>query len=109
MSTVTKQQQPLRPTPRPTGNASRPDRKPVANQVFLFDKENYMWMIGGVVLILMGIMLMSGGKSSDPHQFNYEEIYSFRRITLAPVVILLGFVVEVYAIMKKPKDTPPVE
>lgn len=73
-------------------------------QTFLFDKENYMWMIGGVVLILIGFALMAGGKSPDPHKFNYDEIYSFRRITLAPIVILLGFAVEVYAIMKKPKE-----
>ncbi len=63
-----------------------------------------MWMIGGIVLIFLGFMLMSGGKSPDPHKFNYEEIYSFRRITLAPIVILLGFGIEAYAIMKKPKD-----
>jgi len=61
-------------------------------------------MIGGVVLILIGFMLMSGGKSPDPHKFLYDEIYSFRRITLAPIVILLGFAVEVYAIMKKPEE-----
>jgi hypothetical protein len=75
-----------------------------SNQFFLFDKSNYMWMIGGVVLILLGFLLMSGGKSPDPHQFNYDEVYSFRRITLAPILILLGFAVEVYAIMKKPAD-----
>jgi Protein of unknown function (DUF3098) len=74
------------------------------DHTLLFDKENYMWMIGGVALIFIGFMLMSGGKSPDPHKFNYDEIYSFRRITLAPIVILLGFVVEVYAIMKKPKE-----
>jgi Protein of unknown function (DUF3098) len=73
-------------------------------QTFLFGKENYMWMIGGVVLILIGFMLMTGGKSTDPTKFNYEEIYSFRRITLAPIVVMLGFVVEVFAIMRKPKD-----
>ena len=73
-------------------------------QTLLFDKENYMWMIGGVALIFIGFLLMAGGKSPDPHKFNYEEIYSFRRITLAPIVILIGFGVEVYAIMKKPKD-----
>lgn len=55
------------------------------------------------MLILIGFMLMAGGKSPDPHQFNYDEIYSFRRITLAPIVVMLGFAVEVYAIMKKPK------
>jgi hypothetical protein len=78
--------------------------EPRGNQTFLFDKSNYMWMIGGVALILLGFVLMSGGKSTDPHQFNYEEIYSFRRITLAPLLILAGFAVEIYAIMKKPAD-----
>ena len=78
---------------------------PKGNQSFLFDKENYMWMIGGIILILVGFLLMSGGKSPDPHQFNYDEIYSFRRITLAPIVVLLGFGIEIYAIMKKPKET----
>ncbi len=77
-------------------------KEPRGNQTFLFDKSNYTWMIGGIVLILIGFMLMSGGKSPDPHQFNYSEIYSFRRITLVPIVILLGFGLEVYAIMKKP-------
>lgn len=109
MSTTTKPQQPLRPTPRPTSTASKTARKPEAQQVFLFDKENYMWMIGGVALILIGFMLLSGGKSPDPHQFNYEEIYSFRRITLSPLVIMLGFVIEVYAIMKKPKAAVSAE
>lgn len=61
-------------------------------------------MAGGVALIFIGFMLMSGGKSPNPHEFNYSEIYSFRRITLAPIVVLLGFVVEVFAIMKKPND-----
>ena len=79
---------------------------PRGNQTFLFDKSNYMWMIGGVALILLGFVLTSGGKSTDPHQFNYDEIYSFRRITLAPLLILIGFAVEIYAIMKKPADTP---
>lgn len=72
-------------------------------QQFLFDKENYMWMIGGVALILLGFVLMAGGKSTNPHEFNYSEIYSFRRITLAPIVLLSGLCVEIYAIMKKPK------
>jgi hypothetical protein len=70
----------------------------------LFDKVNYMYMIGGIALIFIGFLLMSGGKSANPHEFHYDEIYSFRRITLAPIVILLGFGVEVYAIMKKPKQ-----
>ena len=77
---------------------------PKGNQVFLFNKTNYTWMIAGVVIILIGFVLMSGGKSPDPNKFNYDEIYSFRRITLAPILILLGFAVEIYAIMKKPAE-----
>lgn len=77
---------------------------PKGNQDFLFDKSNYMWMIGGVVLIFIGFLLMTGGKSPDPHQFNYNEVYSARRITIAPILILLGFAAEVYAIMKKPAN-----
>jgi hypothetical protein len=90
--------------PQPTATKIN---KPHTEQTLLFDKENYMWMIGGIALIFIGFLLMSGGKSPDPHQFNYDEIYSFRRITLAPIVIMLGFIVEAYAIMKKPKDATP--
>ncbi|MBA3828853.1 MAG: DUF3098 domain-containing protein [Taibaiella sp.] len=75
---------------------------PRGNQSFLFDQNNYKWMIGGIALILLGFLLMSGGKSTNPHQFNYNEIYSFRRITLAPIIMLIGFGMEVYAIMKRP-------
>lgn len=70
---------------------------------FLFDKTNYYIMFAGLALILLGFVLMAGGKSTDPHVFNKEEIYSFRRITLAPLMIIAGFVVEVVAIMRKPK------
>lgn len=74
-----------------------------SKQDFLFDKSNYKWMLIGVGFILLGLILMAGGKSSDPHVFNYDEVYSFRRITLAPIMILLGLGVEVYAIIKKDK------
>jgi len=108
---------PIKPTPRPAAATPagttvppvyRPAAKPVApqhQQAFLFDKENYMWMIAGIALIFIGFLLMSGGKSPNPHEFHAEEIYSFRRITLAPILILMGFGIEVYAIMKKPKET----
>jgi hypothetical protein len=79
-------------------------RKDTQKPVFLFDKTNYYIMFGGLALILLGFILMAGGKSTDPHVFNKEEIYSFRRITLAPILIIAGFVVEVIAIMRKPKD-----
>lgn len=85
----------------PTKNTSK--AKHPNNALFLFDKTNYYIMFAGLALILLGFVLMSGGKSTDPHVFNKEEIYSFRRITLAPILIIAGFVVEVVAIMRKPK------
>jgi DUF3098 family protein len=109
MSTVAKPQQAANPAPRPaTASVKRPSGAtfPKTEPAFLFDKENYMWMIGGIALIFIGFLLMAGGKSANPHEFHYDEIYSFRRITLSPIIILLGFAVEVYAIMKKPNETP---
>jgi hypothetical protein len=70
---------------------------------FAFGKENYRLMLIGLAFIAVGFLLMIGGGSTDPNQFN-PEIFSFRRITLAPVLILAGFIVEVFAIMKRPKD-----
>ena len=54
--------------------------------------------------IIIGLLLMIGGQSEDPNVFNEKEVYSFRRITLAPILIVGGLLVEIYAIMKKPKD-----
>lgn len=110
MSTPQKPQQPATPKPTPTAGPAptRSSYKTAAtpkNTELLFGRENYILMIAGVALIFIGFMLMSGGKSPNPHEFNYAEIYSFRRITLAPIVVLLGFGVEAYAIMKKPKET----
>lgn len=68
----------------------------------LFGKENYKWMIIGLVIIVAGILLMIGGKHTDPNQFNRDEVYSFRRITLAPILILAGLGLEVFAIFRKP-------
>lgn len=66
-------------------------------------KENYKLLLIGFGIIVLGFILMAGGGSDDPNEFNYE-MFSFRRITLAPIIVLAGFVFEVYAIMKKPKD-----
>ncbi|MEP7265513.1 MAG: DUF3098 domain-containing protein [Bacteroidota bacterium] len=66
-----------------------------------FVKQNYMLMLIGVIFILVGYMLMAGGRSNDPNVFNGDEIFSFRRITLAPIVVLIGYTIEVYAIIKK--------
>src|SRR5690242_12332148 len=84
--------------PRPAVKKSVATNVPRGNQVFLFDSNNYKWMAAGVALILIGFFLMAGGKSPDPHKFLYDEIYSFRRITLAPLVILIGSAIEIYAI-----------
>ena len=78
-------------------------KKTTAPAASLFTKDNYMWMIAGIILVGLGIILMSGGKSADPNVFKNEEVYSFRRITIAPILILLGLGIEVYAIFKKPK------
>lgn len=69
----------------------------------LFEKQNLWLMLLGVVVIAIGMLLMVGGKSSDPNTFNYDEVYSGRRISLAPVLIIIGLGVEIYAIFKKPK------
>ena len=65
---------------------------------FVFKKKNYMILIAGLVSILLGITLMIGGGSEDPTKFS-EEIFNFQRLTLAPVLIVSGFVVGVFAIM----------
>ena len=70
---------------------------------FPLQKENYTLLIIGFAIIMLGFLLMMGGKSDDPNVFN-EEIFNFRRITLAPIVVLFGFVFEIWAIMKKPKE-----
>ena len=73
----------------------------VANN--LFGKENYIWMLAGIVVIILGFILMAGGKSADPKVFNPKEVYSTTRITIAPLLIIIGFILEIVGIMKKPK------
>lgn len=70
---------------------------------FALGRENYRLLLIGFGIIVLGFILMAGGGSKDPNTFNYD-IFSFRRITLAPIVVLFGFVFEIYAIMKKPKQ-----
>jgi hypothetical protein len=69
----------------------------------VFAKDNYKIMIAGLVITVIGFLLMMGGYTDDPNHFKPEEVYSFRRITVAPTVIVLGLLVEVYAIMRRPK------
>jgi hypothetical protein len=69
----------------------------------LFGKENITWMLVGLAIIALGLILMAGGKSADPNQFKPEEVYSTTRITIAPILILLGLGVEIFAIFRKSK------
>ena len=69
---------------------------------FLFEKRNYLIMVVGLAFIAVGFILMSGGGSENPAVFN-EDIYNFRRIRLAPTLVLIGFAIEIYAILAKPK------
>jgi hypothetical protein len=71
-------------------------------QEFLFEKVNYTILLIGVAVITLGFILMSGGGSEDPNVFN-EDIFSFRRIRLAPTTVLIGFGITIYAILKNPK------
>ncbi len=72
---------------------------------FALPKENYTYLLVGFGIIILGFILMIGGRSDNPNIFNGDEIFSFRRITLAPIVVLAGFIFEIWAIMRKPKDT----
>ena len=69
----------------------------------LFDKQNLWLMLAGVAVIAIGMLLMVGGASKDPNTFNRDEVYSTRRITIAPILIIIGLGIEIYAIFKKPK------
>lgn len=77
--------------------------EPSSREGFAFGKENYRLLLIGLALIVVGFLLMIGGGSKDPNEFS-DAIFNFQRLTLAPILILAGYVVEIFAIMKKPKD-----
>lgn len=77
--------------------------KGASTENILFTKENYKWMLIGLVIMALGFFLMAGGKSSNPDVFNDKDVYSPMRITIAPILIVAGLLVEIFAIMKKPK------
>ncbi len=70
---------------------------------FALGRENYKLMAIGFAVIIVGFILMAGGRSDDPKVFS-DEIFSFRRVTLAPLIVLAGFIFEIYAIMKRPRE-----
>lgn len=71
----------------------------------LFTKENYTWMIIGAMILGLGMILMAGGKNQDPNVFDKNVVYSTTRITIAPILIVAGLLIEVYAIFKKSKQS----
>ena len=71
----------------------------------LFGKENYRWMLIGIIVMALGLFLMAGGKSKDPNVFDPKEVYSFTRVTIAPILILGGLALEIFAIFRKDKKT----
>ena len=78
-------------------------RKEAAKENFVFNRKNYKFMIIGLAFIAFGFILMAGGGSDDPAVFN-PEIYNWRRIRLAPALILIGFGIEIYAILLKSNE-----
>lgn len=70
---------------------------------FAFDKNNYKWLLIGLVFIVVGFLLMIGGGSDNPDVFNYG-MFNFQRLTLSPILLIIGYLLGMYAIMKKPKD-----
>lgn len=82
-------------TPQPTANS---------NDGFPIGRQNYILLLIGFGIIILGFVLMIGGGSDNPDVFNYDGLFGFQRRTLAPIIVLAGFAFEVYAIMKKPKE-----
>jgi hypothetical protein len=78
------------------------------NTHFLFERVNYKILLIGLAVIALGFILMAGGGSDDPKVFN-PEIFNFRRIRLAPTVVLIGFGITIYSILKNPASTIPTE
>jgi hypothetical protein len=83
-------------TKKPASSAPR-------QNVPLFGKENYRWMLIGIIVMALGLFLMAGGKSKDPNVFDPKEVYSFTRVTIAPILILGGLALEIFAIFRKDK------
>ena len=105
--------QPLQQKKQPITTAASKQQIPVVKKQpaaapVLFTKENYTWMMIGGAIVLLGMLLMTGGKSQNPNVFDYNSVYSFTRITLAPILIIAGLMIEIYAIFKKSKESSNV-
>ena len=76
----------------------------VNSNTSLFGKENKLWMLAGVAIMIIGFLLMAGGRSEDPNVFNANEVYSTTRITIAPILLLAGLAVLIFSIFREPKS-----
>lgn len=89
-----------------SSNTTRAAGKPATGGIgTLFEKQNYTWMLIGAGVMILGFILMAGGKSSDPNVFEKDKVYSTTRITIAPIIILAGLVLMIVAIFKQPKNS----
>lgn len=80
-----------------------------ANHRFAFQDLNYKLLIIGLVINIIGFILMIGGGSADPTKFDAEALFSPVRLTVSPILIVAGYIIMIYAIMKKPKKTDNIE
>lgn len=83
--------------------AAARSEKSVDSSAFAFDKANYKWLLLCLGFLLLGFILMIGGGSDDPDVFN-EGMFNFQRLTLSPILLFVGYLIGIYAIMKKPKE-----
>ena len=100
---ATQKKKPLKTMKPGVDTITKPKGSGESTLAFAFGKENYRLLVIGLVVIFVGFLLMIGGGSDDPNVFS-EDIFSFRRMTLAPILILAGYIIEIFAIMKKPRD-----
>ncbi len=86
-------------------SANTPQNKVVEeSKQFAFQKENYVILLIGLAFLAVGFLLMLGGGSDNPEEFS-DALFDFRRLTLAPILILAGYIIEIYAIMRRPKES----
>lgn len=91
----------VKPGINPTSDA---DKAINPRSAFAFDKDNYKWLLIGLAVLVVGYLLMIGGGSDDPDVFNYG-MFNFQRLTLSPILIMIGYMIGIYAILKKPKSS----
>jgi hypothetical protein len=80
-----------------------PQNTPQPQQGFVFGKKNYIFMFVGLAVIALGFILMAGGASDDPNVFN-EAVFNAQRIHIAPMLVMAGFAIEIYAILLNPNS-----